>query len=328
MNGKSCFAEEAALQQAGSDISDPNQGLETQAAMLEYVQNHGTEQAQLFLHQRQRYLKDWGLARQKAANDRKSDWERLWRKVRSHMVMLAPTLTQHTFFEANLSTLSRSELAVALRNILLAGPSKTTRTPMIVGPTNSGKSTFVLPFDSLFGFGQVFHKHALGSSFFVRNILKDKKFLFWDDFRPVEYGQRTVPVTTFLSLFQEQPFEAQVSQSFNEECGFRVAPWLLKAVRACQSLGVSSAKLRAPRAKTSAVNSRTFCLGKLARSQHSQTLHRLMLMTGRCAWKRWDAQGFGSRFLQLRNGLCAVENKDPALHVPDVLLVHARQGLP
>ncbi|CAJ1423962.1 unnamed protein product [Effrenium voratum] len=202
------------------------EGLETQAAVLEYVQNHGTEQAQLFVHQRQRYLKDylaeaqeWGLARQKAANDRKSDWERLCELAECpcpHGDACTYAHAAANFFQANFSTLSRSELAVALRNILLAGPSKTTRTPMIVGPTNSGKSTLVLPFDSLFGFGQVFHKPALGSSFSLRNILKDKKFLFWDDFRPVEYGQRTVPVTTFLSLFQGQPFEVQVSQSFND----------------------------------------------------------------------------------------------------------------
>ena len=30
------------------------------------------------------------------------------------------------------------------------------------------------------------------------------------------FGQKTVPVTTFLSLFQGQPFEVQVSQSFND----------------------------------------------------------------------------------------------------------------
>ena len=74
----------------------------------------------------------------------------------------------------------------------------------------------MLPFDGLFGFAQVFHKPALGSSFALRNILTEKKFLFWDDFRPVEQGQRNVPVTTFLSLFQGQPFEVQVSQSFND----------------------------------------------------------------------------------------------------------------
>eukprot|EP00435_Cladocopium_sp_Y103_P053431 s1435_g17.t1 len=203
-----------------------SQGLTTQAAVMEYVQDHGTEQMQLFVHQRQRHLKDfvaeamdWGSARQQAAAERQSEWSTLCAaadKDCPHGTSCAYSAAAAALFAANAASFSRVELAVALRNILLSGPSKTTRAPMIIGPTNSGKSTLVLPFDELFGFAHVFHKPALGSSFALRNILKEKKFLFWDDFRPVEYGQRTVPVTTFLSLFQGQPFEVQVSQSFND----------------------------------------------------------------------------------------------------------------
>ena len=203
-----------------------SQGLTTQAAVMEYVQDHGAEQMQLFVHQRQRNLKDfvaeamqWGSAREQAAAERQSEWSTLCAaadKSCPHGTACSYAEAAEAFFAANAASLSRVELAVALRNILLYGPSKTTRAPMIIGPTNSGKSTLVLPFDELFGFAQVFHKPALGSSFALRNILKEKKFLFWDDFRPVEYGQRTVPVTTFLSLFQGQPFEVQVSQSFND----------------------------------------------------------------------------------------------------------------
>ena len=86
---------------------------------------------------------------------------------------------------------------------------------MLVLPT-LGSRPWVLPFDELYGFAHVFHKPALGSSFALRNLLKEKTFLFWDDFRPVEYDQRTVPVITFLSLFQGQPFEVQMSQAFND----------------------------------------------------------------------------------------------------------------
>ena len=67
------------------------------------------------------------------------------------------------FFEKNNNYLSRLELATAVRSIVMRGPSKTTRTPLIVGPTNTGKSTLLLPFDQLFGFKKVFHKPALGS---------------------------------------------------------------------------------------------------------------------------------------------------------------------
>ena len=79
--------------------------------------------------------------------------------------------------------------AAALRAILVDGPSKTTRVTLIVGPTSSGKTTLLLPFDILFGFLHVFHKPALGAKFALRNILKEKRFLFWDDFPPVAYAQ-------------------------------------------------------------------------------------------------------------------------------------------
>ena len=203
-----------------------SQGLTSQAALLEYTQDHGTEAMQLFVHQRQKVLKEylteaheWGQARHKAARDRWSNWQLLCQQAENvccHGDSCTYAAAASAFFAANAGAFSRAELAVALRNILMNGPSKTTRVPMIIGPTNSGKSTLVLPFDKLFGFDQVFHKPALGSSFALRNIVKDKRFLLWDDFRPVEYGQKTIPVTTFLSLFQGQPFEVQVSQSFND----------------------------------------------------------------------------------------------------------------
>ena len=71
-------------------------------------------------------------------------------------------------------------------------------------------------FDQVFGPERVFHKPALGSKFALRNILRHKRFLFWDDYRPVEFAQCTVQVSTFLSLFTGQPFEVQVSQSFTD----------------------------------------------------------------------------------------------------------------
>jgi hypothetical protein len=92
-----------------------------------------------------------------------------------------------------------------------------------VGPSNSGKSTIVNPFDTLFGFSAVHHKPAEGSSFALRNIArKHKRFLYWDDYRPVEYAQSdgkktaTVPVAAFLSLFQGEALEINASQSFHD----------------------------------------------------------------------------------------------------------------
>eukprot|EP00959_Pyramimonas_sp_CCMP1952_P313882 6570775-Pyramimonas_sp.AAC.1 len=65
-----------------------------------------------------------------------------------------------------------------------------------------------MPFDKLFGQSNVLHKPALGSKFALRNITKgNMRFIFWDDYRPVEYAQKTVEVATFLSLFTGHPFE-------------------------------------------------------------------------------------------------------------------------
>ena len=38
----------------------------------------------------------------------------------------------------------------------------------------------------------------------------------WDDYRPVQYAQKTVEVSTVLSLYNGLPFEVQVSQSFHD----------------------------------------------------------------------------------------------------------------
>jgi hypothetical protein len=79
------------------------------------------------------------------------------------------------------------------------------------------KSTVVDPVDIVFGFTKVLHKPALTSSMPLANLLKKKRCLYWDDYRPVEYASAgTVPVSTFLSLFGRQYLEVQVSQSFHD----------------------------------------------------------------------------------------------------------------
>jgi hypothetical protein len=60
---------------------------------------------------------------------------------------------------------------------------------MLVGLSNTGKSTLLYPFDDLFGPKNIFHKPALGSTFALRNIVQKKRFIFWDDYRPVEFAQ-------------------------------------------------------------------------------------------------------------------------------------------
>ena len=200
--------------------------LTTRAAVLEFAQKRGTHAMQTFVHQHQRKIKEfledsreWQAARQDALLERETDWALLCRAaagVCPHGNACGYAASVAQIFERNRAVLSAEELAVALREIIVKGPSKTTRVPMIVGPTNSGKTTLVVPFDELFGQHKVFHKPAPGSKFALRNIMKDKRFLFWDDFRPVDCARDTVLTPTLLSLFQGQPFEVQVSQSFND----------------------------------------------------------------------------------------------------------------
>ena len=102
-------------------------------------------------------------------------------------------------------------LAADLRAVILAGPSKTRRVPFIVGATNSGKSTLVYPFDDLFGKAHVFHLPALGAPCPLRNIVKAKRFVFWDEFDPVEYAvQGTLSVMNYKKFFKGDTFEIQV----------------------------------------------------------------------------------------------------------------------
>ena len=181
---------------------------------------------QAYVHQQQRKLKEhledaaeWASARQVAAAERETDWQTVCRAADgdcAHGDACGYALAVQDAFARNKDTLSPEGLACALRAVIVNGPSKTTPTPLIVGGTNTGKTTLVLPFDQLFGFARVFHKPALGSKFALRNILKDKRFLLWDDFRPVEYAMETIPTSTQLSLFTGLPFEVQVSQSFND----------------------------------------------------------------------------------------------------------------
>ena len=68
-------------------------------------------------------------------------------------------------FERNKDTISPHHLACALKPVLINGPSKTCRVPLLVGPSNTGKSTLLYPFDDLFGPKNVYHKPAVGSTF-------------------------------------------------------------------------------------------------------------------------------------------------------------------
>ena len=202
--------------------------LHTKASLLSYVQDHGSPAAQLFASKHQRRLtefigdaQEWADAKATAGFEKLADWDVLCEAADSPCKH-APgecgyALAVEEIFRRNAGTVSQHRLAAALRQVLVGGPSKTCRVPFLVGPSNTGKSTLMYPFDDLFGPKRVFHKPALGSTFALRNINKDKRFIFWDDYRPVEFAHKdTVPVATFLSVFIGKDTEVQVSQSFND----------------------------------------------------------------------------------------------------------------
>jgi hypothetical protein len=143
---------------------------------------------------RARYIEDayeWNTANAVAEAERVTDWEMVL-KARdsrcSHGCCGCSYATAvQEIFERNAATLSPQRLAAALRNVIQNGPSKTCRVPFLVGPSNTGKSTLLYPFDELYGAVNVVHKPALGSTFGLRNVVKkQKRLIFWDDYCPVQ----------------------------------------------------------------------------------------------------------------------------------------------
>ncbi|CAK0878955.1 unnamed protein product [Prorocentrum cordatum] len=200
----------------------------TKGSLMAYVQDRGTKAMQRFVRSRVRKLtadleetKEWASARENAAFEAVDDWTLVCRCAEEtcpHGPACSYRSAVETIFSRNAASFDVRELAASLRDILMVGPKKTTRVPFLVGPSNSGKSTVVYPFDDLFTPKRVLHKPALGSPFGLRNLASGtKRFIFWDDFRPVEFAhEKTVPVSLFLSLFVGQHTEIQVSQSFND----------------------------------------------------------------------------------------------------------------
>ena len=195
-------------------------------SLLSFIQDHGTTAMQIFASNHQRklteYIEDaeeWATAKQNAAFAAISDWDLLCQaraKPCPHGDDCGYKKSVAEIFHLNSSTVSRSRLAFCLREIMQKGPAKHIRIPFLVGPSNSGKSTLLYPLDDLMGPRYVFHKPALGSTFALRNITK-KRFIFWDDYGPVEYAaEKTVSKSLFLSLFIGKNAEVQVSQSFND----------------------------------------------------------------------------------------------------------------
>ena len=100
----------------------------------------------------------------------------------------------------------------------MSGPSKDARVPLLVGATNTGKSTLVESFDALYGHKHVFHLPSVtDGKFGLRSWMRDKRFVLWDEFSPVEFAHEKVfSVTTFKKAFGGQCFEIQMPQNWHD----------------------------------------------------------------------------------------------------------------
>ena len=202
--------------------------LRTQASVLRYFQQKGSVAMQAFVSKHQRKLQDflddaleWDTASEVAAAEEQTDWALISMtadKECAHGNDCPYHLASQDFFFRNAANFSCEDLAQALRLVLVAGPSKQARVPFLVGGTNTGKTSLIAPFEQLFGANRVYHLPAVTDpKYALRNWMKNKRFVLWDEFSPVEFADHNVlPVTVFKKAFNGQWFEVQVPQSFHD----------------------------------------------------------------------------------------------------------------
>jgi hypothetical protein len=210
-----------------------SENLRSAAAVVSHVKQRGSVEMQHYAARCQRRLSDlvaeaweWDGAEAQEQADKETDWELVQRLARKACACPGDgcqwRVAAAEFFQRNHGAVNEAQLAAATASVLQHGPGKTTRVPLLVGPTNAGKSTIFDPVDEVFGAACVFHTPSLGASMPLANLAsKRKKFIYLDDFRPVEYAALplrpapTLPVPTFLKLLGGQYLEVAVSQSFN-----------------------------------------------------------------------------------------------------------------
>lgn len=160
--------------------------LHTKDALLAYVQRHGTVAMQSYVSRVQGKLDEhlqhaweWAKAPASADEERLSGWDIVCAAAAKECphgdCKCSYWHAAQAIFSRNRRTLCPRRLACAIRNVIMAGPSKQNRVPFLVGASNSGKSTLVYPFDALFSKQRVLHKPALNSTFALRNITKKRR---------------------------------------------------------------------------------------------------------------------------------------------------------
>lgn len=210
-----------------------DKGLATPNAVVSYVQQHGSQGAQLFCLRNQKRLpelleqaRDWKDAQQKHAVESETDWQLIQRLAGQPCCCDGPCLwaaAAEDFFCRNSATIDKDLLAASLANVICHGPSKTARVPMIAGATNAGKSLVLDPVVNVFGRKHVDFCPALGASMPLSSLATTRgmRFIYWDEYSPAEFASRparapTIPAVTFKKLFAGQYLRLQVSQSHHD----------------------------------------------------------------------------------------------------------------
>jgi hypothetical protein len=225
--------------------------LQTPAQVTAFVKKKGSSAMRVFVHNQQGRLKeliqhaaDWHNAEEVASFEKESDWDLVQRVAKGRCSCQGQCkwwAQVEGFFHRNRATIDRQRVAACFLDVLRFGPSKTRRVPLMHGPTNSGKSTVWNPVDDLFGEQYVFHTPAVASCAFANIALLPKRFLYLDEYSPVEYAatpdkQPAVPKSLFLKLFQGQFAEIQVSQAHNN--GHKDMKWKRGVVITTKSKGL------------------------------------------------------------------------------------------
>lgn len=203
--------------------------LRTRDKVIAYVQESGTSAMQSFVSKNQSKLTqllteaiEWEKARANAAAEMFTDWALISKYAEEpcpHGDECAYAAAARHFFEVHASSFSMQSLAAAIRAVVVNGPTKHTKVPFLMGTTNTGKTTIIESFDAIFGESRVFHLPALTDTrgYALRNWMRNKRFVLWDEFEPVAYAATgVIPKLQFLKAFTGQSFEIQVSQSVQD----------------------------------------------------------------------------------------------------------------
>ena len=212
-----------------------DKNLRTPNAVLAYVQDQGSEAAQLYCARNQKRLPEllssaeqWREAKQQRALEVESDWALVQRLAAQPCSCGSGNNCKwHAaavdFFHRNRATVDADLLAATLAQIISHGPSKTARVPLIAGVTSAGKSMLLDPVIHVFGPQAVDYCPAQGATMALSSLATNQRlrFIYWDEFSPTEFASRpprapTVMAVTFKKLFAGQYFRLQVSQSHHD----------------------------------------------------------------------------------------------------------------